>query len=124
VTDVHGSLAAYLSSCGSSADVPKPAKDAKPAKNGTTAPGIFAQTASNKVNILNGSHHTISDNSDHDTVLVFPDYKLVYDVDRSQDGANQLWNQALSPSIDVISEGLDGLSLLTIPYSCVILLCR
>lgn len=115
VEEVQGTLAAYLSSVSSSSsDGPKPTK------NGTSAPGIFAQSSTNKISILNGSHRTISDDSDQDTVLVFPDYKVVFDVDRSQQGASSLWKTAVSPAIETIQDGPTALS---IPYSCVILLC-
>lgn len=116
VSDVKGTLAAYLEAISSSSsDGPTPTT------NGTSTPGVFAQSASNKVSVQNGSHHTISDDSDQDTVLVFPDYKLVFDIDKSREGAEELWKNAVSPSVEAIVDAPDALS---IPYSCVILLCE
>lgn len=58
-------------------------------------------------------------------MLVFPDYKVVKDVDRSQEGAELLWRMALDPSLNRAgrSGGGDAKSW-PLPYACVILLCE
>jgi len=50
------------------------------------------------VAILNGSHDTLSNDHDHETVLVFPDYKVVAEVPRSLDGARELWRNSVNPA--------------------------
>ncbi|GAW01849.1 sucrose cleavage family protein [Lentinula edodes] len=87
--------------------------------------GVFNSSDSNKLSILNGSHHTISDNPEYETVLVFPDYIMVTEVPRSLDGAKALWDAALAPSVSILPPVHEkgNLSSWIIPYSCVILLC-
>ncbi|KAE9399027.1 hypothetical protein BT96DRAFT_920384 [Gymnopus androsaceus JB14] len=95
------------------------------AKRAIHVPGVFDSSESTKISILNGSHHTISDNNHHETVLVFPDYVMVTEVPRSLDGAKILWDTILSPQVSVHSPTNEksSLSSWVIPYSCVILLC-
>ncbi|KIK65500.1 hypothetical protein GYMLUDRAFT_38975 [Collybiopsis luxurians FD-317 M1] len=94
-------------------------------KRGIHVPGVFNSSDSNRISILNGSHHTLSDNPDYETVLVFPDYKLVTEVPRTIDGARNLWDTALSPDVSTLfpANEKSSLSSWIIPYSCVILLC-
>jgi hypothetical protein len=113
VTSVSGSLAAYLSSAADSSESGTP----KPPKNKGLTPGVFTTATTSKISILNGSLRTMSCDSDKDTVLIFPDYKFVFDVDRSAEGATELWNNVVSPVVE------DGGRSLTIPYSCVIMIC-
>ncbi|KAI9001116.1 Sucrase/ferredoxin-like-domain-containing protein [Trametes punicea] len=136
VTDAKGTLAAYVDELSSSGHAPKD-KDSKKPKdkpaspsegNGTNVPGVYDSTnlAKNKrVTILNGSHRTVSDDHDKETVLVFPDYKVVTDVDRSRTGAEQLWTHAVSPSVGLhaVPSGSTNVKSWIIPYSCVVLLC-
>ncbi|KAI0375533.1 hypothetical protein BV20DRAFT_1040173 [Pilatotrama ljubarskyi] len=136
VTDAKGTLAAYVDELSSSGRPPKdkdPSKKPKdsgaPPSNGTThIAGIFdsSNLAKNKkVTILNGSHRTVCDDPDKETVLVFPDYKVVTEVDRTHSGAEQLWKHAVSPAVDLHAVPEDGAEVRSwvIPYSCVILLC-
>ncbi|KAJ7591315.1 Sucrase/ferredoxin-like-domain-containing protein [Mycena floridula] len=127
VTDTHGSLAAYMSQVQSHT------------LNGGTVhvqpklhqmPGLFNSTDGTKLSILNGSHHTLSDRQDLETVLIFPDYKLVADVPRDFEGAKLLWDNCIHPDVgrgripdkNPLTEK-SSLSSWVIPYSCVILLC-
>ena len=99
--------------------------------NGTAKAGVSGVFAANpagihKVTILNGSHRTVSDDESKETVLVFPDYKVVTEVEASHAGAEELWEHALSPSVDLHSVPRDAKSTIKswiIPYACVILLC-
>jgi len=57
---------------------------------------------------------------------VFPDYKLVKDVERSQEGAELLWRTALDPALNRAGRADHGGSQARtwpLPYACVILLC-
>lgn len=88
--------------------------------------GLFNTSDSTRTSVLNGSHRTLSHEDDHETVLVFPDFKVVTEVRRSAQGARELWESAVDPSI-----GRDGsylkksiLKTWVLPYSCVILLCE
>lgn len=76
--------------------------------------------------ILNGSHDTLSRNNDHETVLVFPDYKVVAEVPRSLDGARELWRNSVNPSVPRVgaSSGASTVKSWVIPYTCVILICE
>jgi len=87
--------------------------------------GIFASSDTSRVSILNGSHKTLSDDDDHDTVLVFPDFKVVTEVPRSLDGAQELWKSSVHPNLGRAGATLPNSSIKTwiLPYSCVILLC-
>ncbi|KAF9534392.1 Sucrase/ferredoxin-like-domain-containing protein [Crepidotus variabilis] len=87
--------------------------------------GLFSSSDSTSTSVLNGSHRTVSEEEDDDTVLIFPDFKCVTEVSRSQQGARDLWNTAVDPSIG--REGVvlrrSPLKSWVLPYGCVILLC-
>ncbi|KAI0638074.1 Sucrase/ferredoxin-like-domain-containing protein [Trametes polyzona] len=133
VTDAKGTLAAYVDDISSSGRPPKdkdPSKKPKENANAQAAhvAGIFdsSNLAKNKkVTILNGSHRTVSDDTDKETVLVFPDYKVVTEVECSHGGAEQLWTHAVSPYVDLHEVPAQSTAVKSwiIPYSCVILLC-
>jgi Sucrase/ferredoxin-like len=78
------------------------------------------------VSILNGSHDTLSKNYDYETVLVFPDYKVVTEVPRSLDGARQLWRNSVNPSVSRpgSTSEVSKIKSWVIPYTCVILICE
>ncbi|KAI0327791.1 hypothetical protein GY45DRAFT_1091228 [Cubamyces sp. BRFM 1775] len=140
VTDAKGTLAAYVDELSSSGRPPKD-KDSKkpkdknaaaPSANGDSTaahvPGVFDSTnlaKNKKITILNGSHRTVCHDDEKETVFVFPDYKVVTEVDRSHGGAEQLWKHAVSPSVELhaVPEGATTIRSWVIPYSCVILLC-
>ncbi|KAJ3488712.1 hypothetical protein NLI96_g2672 [Meripilus lineatus] len=89
-------------------------------------PGTFNTSTAKRISILNGSHHTVCDDVKRESVLVFPDYKLVTEVERSKQGAAQLWRAAVSPAVGRAGEILGDESPIrswVLPYSCVILLC-
>ena len=85
--------------------------------------GVFDSTDSNRIGILNGSHRTLSDEHDLDTVLVFPDYRIVCGVPRTKEGAQSLWDGWLNPRLGLAPVKQENLSSWVIPYSCVVLLC-
>lgn len=88
-------------------------------------PGVFDNESSSRISVLNGSHHTISDDHDTDTVLVLPDYKVVTEVARTKEGAEQLYRHSLDPTVTRIGNVFADLTLQSwvLPYACVILLC-
>ncbi|KAK1228899.1 hypothetical protein PQX77_008057 [Marasmius sp. AFHP31] len=102
-----------------------------------SVPGIFdsSDTSVTRLNVLNGSHHTLSDDKELETVLVFPDYLVVCEVPRTREGAQRLWDGWLDPRLDrglrlerddeegVKEEDEINLRSWVLPYSCVILLC-
>lgn len=116
IADARGSLAAYVETV--RGEVPK-TKSKKSPRNGpgSAPPGIYDSSEASKVMILNGSHITVCDDTARETVLVFPDYKVVTEVDRSEEGARKLL-QSLGHS-----DSGDSLKTWVLPYSCVILLC-
>ncbi|KAH8830234.1 Sucrase/ferredoxin-like-domain-containing protein [Flagelloscypha sp. PMI_526] len=85
---------------------------------GTRVSGIWRHTESSTISLLNGSHRSLSDHDDKETVLVFPDYTLVTEVPRSADGAKLLCSSSIGPTIQ---DG--GMRTFILPYSVVILLC-
>jgi hypothetical protein len=119
VTEAKGSLAAYIADTVSTNPSPKPANP-KP-----SLPGLFESAASTRISILNGSHTTVSDDSDAETILVFPDYTAVTEVPHSLEGAEALFKLALNPPLPRggIPEDHD-LKRWVLQYSCVILLCK
>ncbi len=113
ITDEENSLAAALSQV-----MPSLPKEKQ-------SPGLFSSTDSKQISVLNGSHRSLSREDDHQTVLVFPDYKCISEVLRSHQGALELWQSAVDPSLG--REGTDitsNLKTWVIPYACVILLCK
>lgn len=115
VTWSSGTLAYFLSSFHS--------KGAHPSGGiPQRAHGLFTPQHSNKLEILNGSHRTISDDPQHETVLVFPDYRVVTEVVASKEGAQSFWNHSLDPE-RVNTPEKSPLRTWVIPYSCVILIC-
>ena len=95
-----------------------------------TVSGVFTQQEGIRLSILNGSHTTISEHHDRETVLIFPDYRIVFGVENTPKAAELLYEKAISPSTTYIptipEEREDGelpFGILPIPYSCVILLC-
>ncbi|KAG8765684.1 hypothetical protein FRC12_007360 [Ceratobasidium sp. 428] len=119
VTEVSNSLAEHLSNAHSklisSSSAPRPTK------SGDAPPGVFTSAESNRLSVLNGSHHETG--AAH-TVLVFPDYKLVKEVPATAEGATSLWKATLDPAVGV--EGKQGeaeMKSWVLPYAAVILLC-
>jgi hypothetical protein len=126
VTEVSDSLAAYLLEAQPekrrSSSPEKPESSDTPAAR-KTIEGIFRSSDCTRLGILNGSHTTLSESVDEtlETVLIFPDYKVVADVPRSLDGAKRLWSSALDMSGQPTEE--TSFKTWVLPYSCVILLC-
>ncbi|KZV96637.1 Sucraseferredoxin-like protein [Exidia glandulosa HHB12029] len=124
VTEVQGSLAQLLLETRERlAPPPFPAGGKKPEPpKSTRTHGVFAQSDSNKLSILNGSHVSIADDHDAQSVLVFPDYTVVESVKPSSDGVDKFWKQVLDPALAPEVPLANGLAHI-LPYSCVILLC-
>jgi len=128
VTEVNGSLAALVHAM-SSKSTAKPT-DFAAKKLQHSVPGVFNQGEGARLSILNGSHTTISEHHDRETVLIFPDYRVAFGVENTPKAAELLYEKAVSPSTTYIptipEENEDGelpFGILPIPYSCVILLC-
>lgn len=129
VTETKGSLAAYLVGAKNHNSLPiaEPTPPSTPAPKAVRSPaGVFRSTDSTKISILNGSHNTMSDDTDQETVLVFPDYTLVSDVPRTKEGALGLWESAVDPNVERGGAIMEKTPFKTwvLPYSCVILLCE
>jgi hypothetical protein len=130
ITETKGSLAAYLLGAQNQASLPisEPPppypENRKPVR--TAAPGVFSSSDSTRISILNGSHHTMSEDDEQDTVLVFPDYMIVADVSRTRQGAQQLWETVVDPDVKREDAMHPNTPFKTwvLPYSCVILLCE
>ncbi|KAH9482609.1 Altered inheritance of mitochondria protein 32 [Psilocybe cubensis] len=102
---------------------PKPASPV-PTKGVRPVNGLFNTSDSSRISVLNGSHRTVCHEDAHESVLVFPDFKVVTEVPRSVQGALELWESAIDPSIGRDGSYLEKSILKTwvLPYSCVILL--
>ncbi|KAG9045490.1 hypothetical protein FS837_006232 [Tulasnella sp. UAMH 9824] len=118
VTEARGSLAAHLN------DLSVSGRKASHS-NGPKTPGVFNSDSATRLSILNGSHHTTSEDTSKQTVLVFPDYKIVTEIDSTKKGAETLVNGYLDS--DLSKAGSDqpqiGTKSWIIPYQAVILLC-
>jgi len=88
-------------------------------------PGVFTSADSTRLSILNGSHKTIAADDEQHTVLVFPDYTMVFDVPATLDGAKEMWRTALDATLPRMGGTPAASSFQTwiLPYSCVIMLC-
>ncbi|KAJ6558023.1 Sucrase/ferredoxin-like-domain-containing protein [Mycena capillaripes] len=87
-------------------------------------PGIFNASDSTDISILNGSHKSISDDHDLETVLVFPDFMIVAGIPSSPQGAKLLYKTALNSRIPrVLGSSEARFSTWVLPYSCVITFC-
>ncbi|KAG5646425.1 hypothetical protein DXG03_003475 [Asterophora parasitica] len=127
VTETKGSLAALLLGAQNHANLPiaEPTPPATPAPKAVrSSAGVFRSSDSTRISILNGSHNTMSDDIDQETVLVFPDYLMVADVPRTREGARGLWESAVDPNVERAGAVLEKMPFKTwvLPYSCVILL--
>lgn len=96
-----------------------------------SVPGVFTQQGNTRLSILNGSHTTVSEHHDRETVLIFPEYRLAFGVENTRKAAELLYEKAASPSTTYIptvpeenEAGELPFGILPIPYSCVILLCQ
>ncbi|KAJ7359561.1 Sucrase/ferredoxin-like-domain-containing protein [Mycena albidolilacea] len=89
-------------------------------------PGIFNASDSTEIAILNGSHKTISDDPELETVLVFPDFVVISGIPSTARGAELLWKSALHPRIPRIlgsTPDESPFNTWVLPYSAVITLC-
>ncbi|KAH7103368.1 Sucraseferredoxin-like protein [Auriculariales sp. MPI-PUGE-AT-0066] len=132
VTEDPGSIAELLLKTRDTLG-PKPFPPRVP--KGTPAPlplssqtyGVFAQTDSNALSILNGSHVSISDHPSDETVLLFPDYAMIVGVRADTESVHTLYKTVLEPSVSAevqfSSPTNTGLNVHVLPYSCVIMLC-
>ncbi|KAF8169855.1 Sucrase/ferredoxin-like-domain-containing protein [Mycena galopus ATCC 62051] len=119
VTWTSGSLAAFVFRAHRRTAVTRSTVNA----NLPRVPGLFNASDSSWISILNGSHKTISEEPELETVLVFPDFMIVAGVPSSREGAELLWNTALDPQIPRIVGSTDNFSTWVIPYSVVITFC-
>ena len=89
------------------------------------ATGVHNSAELTKVTILDGSHHSACEDPKRDTVLILPDYKVVSEVQRSLEGAKQLWTGAVDAGVGRAGAVVEGSTQRSwvLPYSSVILLC-
>ncbi|KAI0307260.1 Sucrase/ferredoxin-like-domain-containing protein [Multifurca ochricompacta] len=135
VTSTQGSLASYLATIEHAAPTTLTGTSTPGTVPGTpnsttlhlpnAVTGIFKDSETHAVSILNGSHDTLSKHCDYESVLVFPDYKVVTEVPRSLDGARELWRNSVNPSVprQGLSSDASTVKSWVIPYTCVILIC-
>jgi hypothetical protein len=129
VTETAGSLAAYLLDVQNKAPSLAATKAAAPKEDEDIVPaisGAFLSSDSTKISILNGSHNTLCDDCARETVLIFPDYKVVTGISRTMEGAEGLWKTSVDPTLGRVGAVLGQSPFKTwiVPYSCVILLCK
>ena len=122
MTETAGSLAKYLDATRGEYKPPKDhksgAKDAE-ANGAHGPPGVHRSAESSKVTILNGSHRSVSEDAARETVLVFPEYRVVTEVERTADGARKFWHSLRTGAAES-----EGLRTYVLPYSSVIMLCE
>jgi len=121
ITDEKNSLAHHLDAAQHKL-IHSTKKSVAPSAN--HVPGLFESADSTSLSILNGSHRTVSDDHESETVIVLPDFKLVTSVDKTAKGAEELWKAALDP--DVGRAGLPAqpnIRSFPLPYHCVVLIC-
>lgn len=125
VTEAKDTLAFYLNEVHGS-QVSKADNDKWPAKDAASVPGVFEADSNTRLGILNGSHHTTSQDHTKETVLVFPDYKVVTNVDTTVKGAEALWDQILNPAAGRAGRlgAASPVKSWTLPYQAVLLLCK
>ncbi|KAJ7468008.1 Sucrase/ferredoxin-like-domain-containing protein [Mycena latifolia] len=86
--------------------------------------GIFNASESSELSILNGSHKSICEDEDLETVLIFPDFVIVAGIPSSREGAQAMWKTVLDPQVPRILGSDDGaFKTWVLPYSCVITFC-
>jgi hypothetical protein len=126
ITWARDSLAYHLSSVSdTSAAYRLKTKILHPAPASSGTKGVFEPGDSPTLFILNGSHKTICEEENEETILVFPDYRIVAGVERSADGAKRFNEQYGKVEIGPEkSQLVDSLHTWVIPYSYVILLCE
>ncbi|KAG8883443.1 hypothetical protein FRB97_006571 [Tulasnella sp. 331] len=124
VTEAKDTLAFHLNEVHAS-HVSKADSEKWPAKDAASVPGVFEASSTTRLGILNGSHHTTCQDHTKETVLIFPDYKVVTNVDATVKGAEALWDQILNPAVGRAGRSVPA-SLVkswTLPYQAVLLLC-
>lgn len=80
--------------------------------------------AKGKLGILNSSFFSSSSEHDHQSVLVFPDFKVVHDVPETSEGAVELYERYLTAGVGRAGAGGKGtLRSWPLPYHAVVLMC-
>ncbi len=83
-----------------------------------------ASGAPGKLGILNSSFFSSSAEHDHQSVLVFPDFKVVHDVPGTGAGAGELYERYLAAGVGRAGAGGKGtLRSWPLPYHAVVLMC-
>ena len=98
-----------------------------PSTGNAKTPGVFTDRESAQLAILNASHSTVADDTDAQTVLVFPDFKAVVGARSTATDAEELWRYALDPAVG--REGKIGsreseLRSYILPYAAVVMICE
>lgn len=123
VQDDKSTLSHHLHKCLSDKSAPKGSESTSP------LPYISSRADSLIPSIYSSSLISQSNDPDDQTVLVFPDWKVVHEVENSMPGAEELWRGALEWSAGRAGkksdnpEGIGRRRSWTMPYRAVILLC-
>lgn len=125
ITEEEGSLAQHLTGTSKHHRRPSGSATSRPKKlEVRNPPGIFTSTDQSRLSILNGSHTSLSCTDDKESVLVFPDYKVLKEVPCTQEGSELLWRNVLDPTLNRAGKRNSGvLKSYPLQYACVILLC-
>ncbi|EJD53719.1 hypothetical protein AURDEDRAFT_80293 [Auricularia subglabra TFB-10046 SS5] len=90
-------------------------------------PPVFSSDDFKGLSVLNGSHSTVSEEPDCETVLVLPDFQAVVGARANADSVEALWRHALDPTVGITKRhddaALPALRSYVIPYACVIIIC-
>jgi hypothetical protein len=123
VTEASGSLAYHLSQTETSSRRGVSQSDTER----QLPDGVFFTSSKGRTSILNGSHHSLSHSGigiQKETVLLFPDYRIISSVPRSVDGAKTLWEKVAEIETGQPSATTkEDMNTYVLPYACVILLC-
>ncbi|KAM0752980.1 Sucraseferredoxin-like protein [Meredithblackwellia eburnea MCA 4105] len=108
--------------------------NATPPATAPSIEGVYASSASvepspeeglaGRLSVLNGSNLSCSDDDESDSVLVFPDFKIVKEVSHTSQGAKDLVDTYLKPNVGRAGSGeATSLKSWPLPYQAVVLLC-
>ncbi|CDZ96189.1 Thioredoxin-like fold [Phaffia rhodozyma] len=130
ISSDQDSLAFYLESV--TRTRPPPSSSPSPAV--TEIPGVYQTSESGKLSVLASSVEPFDDPTEEDdtnktSVLVFPDFKVVSNVNVNKPGAQRLYDRILSPTVGLAGASTDqdtvkdGMESWVLPYRAVVLLC-
>lgn len=82
------------------------------------------QLPSTRLSVINGSFLSSSDSNDHHSVLLFPDYISIHDVEGSKEGSDELLERYLTSKVGASSStATSTMKSWPLPYEAVVLIC-